>query len=251
MDYIRVRLLQGENGMVYVMSDVHGLFDKYSAMLARIAFTETDTLYVLGDVLDRGPDGFRIMLDMARRPNVVGLLGNHEMMAASLLPVLLRVMRRDDDGELSAAERKRFNIWLRNGGQPSILQFLQLGDDEIGIIFRYIGQLPICREAVVGDGRFVLVHAGLEGFSVGRPLTDYGPEDCLFCRPAPETVYFQDRMVVLGHTPTRLFYQLAGVGRKIDRIFYRPTWIGIDCGCACSGGRLGCLCLDTMEEFYV
>lgn len=26
--------------------------------------------------------------------------------------------------------------------------------------------------------------------------------------------------------------------------------ISIDCGCA-YGGRLGCICLDTMEEFYV
>lgn len=36
-----------------------------------------------------------------------------------------------------------------------------------------------------------------------------------------------------------------------DKIFRSGTMINIDCGCAFPGGRLGCLCLDTMEEYYV
>ena len=45
--------------MTYVMSDIHGCYDKYQSMLAAIHFAADDTLYVLGDVLDRGPDAFR------------------------------------------------------------------------------------------------------------------------------------------------------------------------------------------------
>ena len=41
------------------MSDIHGCFDKYQKMLRRIDFAPEDTLYVLGDVIDRGPDGIK------------------------------------------------------------------------------------------------------------------------------------------------------------------------------------------------
>lgn len=40
--------------MTYVISDIHGCYEKYRTMLEAIEFTEDDTLYVLGDVLDRG-----------------------------------------------------------------------------------------------------------------------------------------------------------------------------------------------------
>ena len=53
--------------MTYVMSDLHGRYDKYVQMLEKIGFGDGDTLYILGDVIDRGPDGIRILLDMMGR----------------------------------------------------------------------------------------------------------------------------------------------------------------------------------------
>ena len=51
--------------------------------------------------------------------------------------------------------------------------------------------------------------------------------------------------MIVGHMPT-LFYGDEYKGKMIlrDRIYH------IDCGCV-FGYRLGCLCLDTLEEFYV
>ena len=43
-------------------------------MLSLIEFLPRDTLYVLGDVIDRGPDGIKILQDMMLRPNVFPLL---------------------------------------------------------------------------------------------------------------------------------------------------------------------------------
>lgn len=54
--------------MIYAVSDIHGCYDKYKKLLKKINFGSDDTLYVLGDVIDRGPDGFKIMLNMAQRP---------------------------------------------------------------------------------------------------------------------------------------------------------------------------------------
>ena len=64
--------------MIYCMSDIHGHYDKYLEMLRKIDFKDSDTLFVLGDVVDRGPSSMEILLDMMCRPNVIPILGNHE-----------------------------------------------------------------------------------------------------------------------------------------------------------------------------
>ena len=50
--------------MIYAMSDLHGCYDKYIKMLEKINFNENDMLYILGDIVDRGPDGIKILLDI-------------------------------------------------------------------------------------------------------------------------------------------------------------------------------------------
>ena len=65
-----------------------------------------------------------------------------------------------------------------------------------------------------------------------------------FCRSDLDTVYYPDKYVIFGHTPTRF---LNGQ----EKIFRLGTLIDIDCGFVFKGGYLGCLCLDTMDEFYV
>ncbi len=39
----------------YVISDIHGEYELFIKLLEKIRFTSADTLYVLGDVIDRGP----------------------------------------------------------------------------------------------------------------------------------------------------------------------------------------------------
>ena len=42
-------------GKTYVLSDLHGHYEVFKAMLNKIDFDDQDTLYILGDVCDRGP----------------------------------------------------------------------------------------------------------------------------------------------------------------------------------------------------
>ena len=39
--------------MIYVMSDIHGMYDKYIEMLELINLREHDSLYILGDIVRR------------------------------------------------------------------------------------------------------------------------------------------------------------------------------------------------------
>ena len=62
---------------VYVCSDIHGLREKYDTLMENIDLDQ-DTLIILGDVIDRGPDGYFILKDVLQRENVHLLMGNHE-----------------------------------------------------------------------------------------------------------------------------------------------------------------------------
>ena len=88
--------------MIYCMSDIHGDYEKYRRMLEAIPLRGQDTLYILGDVVDRGPEPVPILLDMMQRPNVRPVLGNHEYMAVLCLRALVKEVTEETIAELSA-----------------------------------------------------------------------------------------------------------------------------------------------------
>ena len=97
--------------MQYVCSDIHGRYDKWCALLAALDLKPTDTLYVLGDVIDRGPDGIKVLQDMAQRLNVITILGNHELDAALCIPKLLQEVTDESIAALSGKDFAALSEW--------------------------------------------------------------------------------------------------------------------------------------------
>lgn len=52
--------------MIYVMSDIHGQKRRFDSVMKQINLQPEDTLYVLGDVIDRNPDGIKILRQIMR-----------------------------------------------------------------------------------------------------------------------------------------------------------------------------------------
>ena len=71
--------------MIYVMSDIHGHKPRFDSIMKQIDLQPTDTLYILGDVIDRNPDGIKILQQLRSMKNVSMLLGNHEYMMLNAL----------------------------------------------------------------------------------------------------------------------------------------------------------------------
>ena len=69
--------------MIYVMSDIHGQAGAFHKMLKKIQFSDNDHIYILGDVVDRGPDGIEIIKYVMSRKNITLLIGNHEHISSS------------------------------------------------------------------------------------------------------------------------------------------------------------------------
>lgn len=238
--------------MHYVVSDIHGCYERYMALLERIGLGDSDTLYVLGDMLDRGPDGLRVLQDAVSRPNVVPLMGNHEYAAMRCLLWLMEEVTEENTEQAELAWRlKSIQAWLSDGGEVTLEAFRRLPSGERLDVLDSLADLPLYAEVAAGGQDFVLVHAGLDGFSPSRPLADYGLNELVLGCPDPDGVYFEDRFLVFGHTPTGYFFEREGVlPQEKAGIFRKGRLIGVDCGCV-FGGWLGCLCLDDFREFYV
>ena len=232
--------------MTYVISDVHGCADKYNAMLDKIGFSDGDTLYVLGDVIDRNYGGVSILLDMMSRQNVVPILGNHELLA---LPTLRRMAL-----ELPGASPPRkldiientadYRTWMENGGAATVMEFRSTSPDEKRRIVDYIAGFRAYAEIEVGGRRCHLSHT-LPYFDPATPIHDVPLKEFVWGEPDYDTRYDPDVTFVTGHTPTALIDR-----QSTGRIWRGNGHIAIDCG-AGFGSRLGCVCLENEREYYV
>lgn len=232
--------------MQYVMSDIHGCYDEYVAMLEKIGFSPGDTLYILGDAVDRGPEPIKLLKDIARRDNVILLKGNHEAMAEYLLKKLnVEVTAENAETHIDHHLMQAVQEWMQNGGESTIREFRGLEAEEKLDILDFLEDTQLYDIVDIGEKTFILVHSGLGNFSEKKKLKEYSADELLNSRPDYEKQYFADPSVyiVSGHTPT-----LAVNGKA--EIYSSHNNILIDCG-AVFGGKLACLCLETLQEFYV
>jgi serine/threonine protein phosphatase 1 len=143
------------------------------------------------------------------------------------------------DPEFIASFRK----WtMEEGGMPTFEAFSALNEEMREGILDYFDEMFPYDEISVDSRSYFLCHAGIAGYSAGKPLEDYYEEDFYTFGINSERKYFPDKTIVVGHKPTTEFN---------DACIYKTTaYINVDCGCAFDG-RLACLCLDNGREFYV
>lgn len=224
---------------IYVMSDIHGEADLFHAMLKQIQFSETDTLYILGDVIDRGPDGIALLKEIMDTPNMVMLLGNHEHM-----------MRQCYSTQGCAID---FFRWNRNGNTPTVNAFKVLDASERTEILNYLSLLPSHVRVSVGGNSYYLVHA-FPGNTI---------EEEVWVRPSiHESNPLPETRLVIGHTPVlhlivpreerdTYIRTMQSRGER-PQILFAEGFIDIDCGCSYTEPikTLGCLRLDDLTAFY-
>ena len=229
----------------YVISDVHGNYEGYMKILELIRFSDEDTLYVNGDVIDRGTGGVKILQHMMMQPNIYPILGNHEYAAATCLRFLMKEITEESIGEIDEETIKNLLEWQNIGGQCTMDAFHKLSREEKNDIVDYLDEFSLYEEVSVNEKQFVIVHAGLTNFSPDRPLETYEMYELIFKAPDYDRIYFPNKYLVTGHLPTKV---IEGNPRP-NKIFRKNNHIAIDCA-AGYDGCVGCICLDTFEEFY-
>jgi len=218
----------------YCISDIHGCYDEFMALLEKINFDPTvDAIYILGDVIDRGPDPLKC-LQFVKKTNKIHLItGNHEQMM------------------LDYYDQTETWNWRSNGGgrMRALLNNFRLSgyETEADALLSYVRSRPYFKTLKVGETRYFLSHAGL---SPTIPFSRQCPGDLLWSRAEfYEELSLKTHTCIFGHTPTPYLHN----DRSNFDVWFDPRnkdKIGIDGGCV-FGGRLNALRLDDHAVFYV
>ena len=243
--------------MQYVCSDIHGMYDRYIKAIQRIG--ENDTLHILGDVIDRGPDGIRILKDMMTRQNVELYIGNHELMMLDALT------ERKKGGDTPNAA-----MWVSdaNGGGKTAIDLISMPEEKQSAIERYLRHSLIQNRIIVDGKDYLLCHSyflqdegvktvkySFQKHGLGRPKHDdlfnavwYSPFRDDMHVPLGMYTQYSDITFIIGHVPVQTESEVT--------VYGTGNVINVDCGCAYghvlaeSGAEvtsLALLCLDLLR----
>ncbi|MBQ7357718.1 MAG: metallophosphoesterase [Clostridia bacterium] len=228
--------------MTYVVSNIHGDYESFKALLETIKFKDTDIMYILGDIVDYGEGGIELINDISMRYNVYPIVGEHDFTALKMLAGFSRML---ESGETPTPEFiSEMTEWSADGGAVTLSAFRELDEDAREGVIDYLSDMALYEEIEVGGQEYLLVHAGIANFTPDIDLDTLDPEDFFGEALDLTKKYYDDKIIIVGHNPTT-----SDNGGE-DRIFYGNNSIDIDCGVA-RGGRLGCLCLENKKEYYI
>ncbi|PYV81665.1 MAG: symmetrical bis(5'-nucleosyl)-tetraphosphatase, partial [Acidobacteria bacterium] len=101
----------------YVIGDIHGCFQTFQNLLARIQFTpRQDRLWLVGDLVNRGPRSLEVLRWVRERERqVIVVLGNHDLHLLACAFGVAPPRERDTLGPvLQAEDREDLLEWLRH-----------------------------------------------------------------------------------------------------------------------------------------
>lgn len=221
---------------IYVCSDIHGMYDLYCRMLETVQFSDGDHLYILGDIIDRGPDGIKILQDVIDRENVTCLIGNHEHMMWYYL---------------NQADDPIGDAWMLpgNGGRKTLTPYTMLPDEDRRKIRRFLDDLYLQVELTVGGKTFLLSHSSfLRDSGTVRwkdpGITEEEVLEVVWCSPWRTGEYIDPadykedgRYHIIGHVPVLLIEDWEWPsGERPDMPRYYEDEenhiVNIDLGCA-------------------
>ena len=213
--------------MTYCISDIHGCYGTFMKLLDKMQFNPSaDTLYILGDAIDRGEQPVECLLFIKRTNRVHFILGNHEQMMLDYYDCIN-------------------DTWRRNGNEITKARLNSLTEHDRDAILEYVRTRSYYKTVIVNDKRFFLSHSGL---AVGVPFKCQSPCDMVWNR---EEFYrkkaLQRYTCIFGHTPTSYIRRNDDNAVWIDPV--HGDKICIDCGCV-YGGYLASYRLEDGAVFY-
>ena len=224
--------------MDYCISDIHGYYDLFCRLLDKIKFGGGDKLYVLGDMIDKGPDSVRLAKLLFSMPNVCCIAGNHEY---DFLKYYRALMRQTEDYDRVLQELRDY---FPDG---ALLDWETV--DRFDLLPFY-----------VETDKFIGVHAGIpvKGGEL-LPVSQATCEQLVYDRvfKEPDILPQGGKCILYGHTPVRyltgkdeiLFYPRNGAVKGSQNITDYCK-IHLDTG-VFLGGVLGCVAVDSCLCFYV
>lgn len=99
----------------FVIGDIHGCWTTLQRLLDRVGWDPVrDELWLVGDLVNRGPRSLEVLRWAARQQRLVATLGNHDLHLLARAAGIAEVRREDSLQEvLDAPDRDELLAWLR------------------------------------------------------------------------------------------------------------------------------------------
>lgn len=107
----------------YCCTDLHGIYNLWEQISNYC--DETDTIYFLGDAIDRGKDGIKLMEALLKDKRVIYMMGNHEEFFINNAKNLTKLKGIDKRDLIEVfAYDEDYLLWLQNGGIDTMTSFV-------------------------------------------------------------------------------------------------------------------------------
>lgn len=184
---------------IFAIGDIHGCCKTFKKLLLdKIKINQSDTIYCVGDYIDRGEDSKGVIdfiLHLRSEGYTINTLrGNHEQMLLD-----------------SLTDKFETDTWLRNGGYDTLRSFGIESLHELQATY-----LSFFKETqfYFKIKEYIIVHAGLN-FNQKDFLAD--KEAMLWARYFdPVQPALKDQVLIHGHTPRSLDYILNQKGNCLN-----------------------------------
>lgn len=241
--------------MYYVMSDIHGCFEQFKTALKEWS-PENETLVLLGDYVDRGPNSKQVVQKIMRLKQtygdkVVALQGNHEEMLTSWLletdpcdlafyytETHVETLQSFFDADTDSGKRK----YKKSTREQRAKHMLYKYRSEL----QFLKQLPHYHETE----HLIFVHAGLN-----LRISNWKEDTTAMAWARNEFIYSKEitpKKVFFGHTPTAFLHPTHRTTSDEPR--NHDVWINeqndrvcIDGACS-MGGQLNAVKVNTVGD---
>ena len=245
---------------IYVVSDIHGQYDLFLRGLSEINFSDGDYLWCLGDAIDRGLDGIKVLWHIMTEDNMDLLIGNHELMFLNSV---------EPTGE-AICNGMDTPLWLdANGGQVTFHRYQKLCDRDRAELLNWLRQRYVIRTIEIDGRPYCLTHSFYNPECENKRYSELTYKEVWnitwssiwrddFYTHALDIYPDYDYTFICGHVPVQLARksERSSEDWNILSCFHHENLINIDGGCAM--GRVkkvhnGALFLrvDDMKEFAV
>lgn len=211
----------------YAATDFHGMYGIWKKI--KEYMKPDDTLYYLGDAIDRGPRGWDIFTELLDDPRVIYIKGNHE-----------DILYNTYTCPYAIAEQW-IKHWDKNGGKATRKNMQGVSYETK---MHYINKIPELSTFRVFQNEqhevFLLTHAGC---TPTKEYWDMNDNDWQYSNlwnrkhitdSWPQDKNNEHKFVIHGHTPVQLMYQLGVVFERNDNgmptTYCNKHKVNLDCG---------------------
>jgi serine/threonine protein phosphatase 1 len=201
-----------QSSRTLVFGDIHGCLENFDALLEVIAPTPEDTMILLGDLVDRGPNSAGVIaraIECSQTHAVTVLMGNHEQMMLA-----------------ARTSHDKLSDWLLNGGDATLHSYAGVRGTLRDVPAEHWWFLENRLANYVETDTHIFVHANAYP---DMPMSEQPDYMLMWERCDNILPHETGKVIVCGHTP-----QKSGHPRNLGYALCVDTN-------ACGGGPLTCL----------